>query len=431
MRLQFIGLIVALLALGCGSGDEKETPELEVQPQQIVLESDGARQFLTVQANSGWTLDNPGDWCQVSSTSGKAGRDTVYVSAEPNTEDKEKKTTLTVAAGGLHRTVTVTQKKYNPDGSVYNYLTATKGKGVKIVVIGDGFTKTDVTPGGKYDQAMQQAVEHLLDIEPFRTYREYFTAWVVRAVSNDNGIGDYSEGRDTRFSARYESATSTAMTCDTTVCFEYACKAPIDNKLNETLIILVTNSTRYAGTTYMYTSGASIAICPMAAKLPYETFKGIVQHEAGGHGLAKLIDEYIYSPETIPADRAKWIRDHEKYGFYLNVDLTNDLSKIRWKHFIGLPGYESVGAYEGAYKYAKGIWRPEKFSCMDDMRPYFNAPSREAVVKRICRLAGIPYSFEEFLALDKTVSTAPQTGRSTITPLPAPVIIEGSPALAR
>ena len=40
-------------------------------------------------------------------------------------------------------------------------------------------------------------------------------------------------------------------------------------------------------------------------------------------------------------------------------------------------------------------------SCMVNNQAYFNAPSREQIVKRIKELAGETYSFEEFIANDK------------------------------
>ena len=81
---------------------------------------------------------------------------------------------------------------------------------------------------------------------------------------------------------------------DMNTCFEYACKAPIDNNLAQTLIVLVENTTEYGGITYMYGDGTALACCPKSADAyPYD-FRGIVQHEAGGHGFGKLADEYIY-----------------------------------------------------------------------------------------------------------------------------------------
>ena len=82
------------------------------------------------------------------------------------------------------------------------------------------------------------------------------------------------------------------------------------------------------------------------------------------------------------------------------MDITNDPATIYWKHFIGLPAYEHVGAYEGGYYFAAGVWRPESGSCMINNVAYYNAPSREAIVKRIMLIAKEPYSFEAFLAKD-------------------------------
>lgn len=433
-KFLFLWLIFLLVATACSSDDDdKVQTVLEIKPEILTLNAEGERQPVVISSTESWVAGCEETWCTMTPGNGGGGTDTLWIAAEENTTTSQREAVVVISSGMLTRRLNILQNAFVTDGSVYTYLKASQGKGVKIVVMGDGFTAADVVPGGKYDRCMEQAVEHLLDIEPFKSYRSYFTAYVVRAVSNDEGISDYSEGRDTRFRSRYTSKTSTIMTCDTSVCFNYACKAPIDNKLDETLVILVTNSSRYAGSTYMYTGGAAIAICPMAEQLPYNNFKGIVQHEAGGHGFAKLVDEYIYNAETIPESSVKIIRENEAYGFYANVDLTDDLSQIKWKHFIGLTGYEVVGAYEGGYKYAKGIWRPEQISCMDDMRPYFNAPSREAIVKRICYLAGLTYSLEDFLANDKGRGTAPaallSAPSAATLPLPAPVIIKGSPAL--
>ena len=43
---------------------------------------------------------------------------------------------------------------------------------------------------------------------------------------------------------------------------------------------------------------------------------------------------------------------------------------------------------ECARYYAYGVWRPEQNSCMIDNRPYYNSPSRFAIVRRILEIAG-------------------------------------------
>ncbi len=75
-----------------------------------------------------------------------------------------------------------------------------------------------------------------------------------------------------------------------------------------------------------------------------------------------------------------------------------------WKLYFSTPGYEAVGLYEGAMLYTRGVWRPEKVSCMEDNRPYFNAPSREAIVRRIFRISGTNFDFNTFVSKDRIKS---------------------------
>ena len=69
---------------------------------------------------------------------------------------------------------------------------------------------------------------------------------------------------------------------------------------------------------------------------------------------------------------------------------------------IGHSRYPYVGVYEGGYYYASGVWRSEYESVMRSSRDYlyFNAISRELLVKRILELSGEGYSFEKFLQMD-------------------------------
>ncbi|MDD3300263.1 MAG: M64 family metallopeptidase, partial [Bacteroidales bacterium] len=119
-----------------------------------------------------------------------------------------------------------------------------------------------------------------------------------------------------------------------------------------------------------------------------------------------------------------WVRN----GFYPNVDLTGNLNEVKWKYFLGEPGYSRVGTYEGAYYYAYGAWRPETSSCMVHNEQYYNAPSREAMVKRILKTAGETFSFEIFL--EKDVQKSPDAKMATksfnpltFIPLAPPVMV--------
>ena len=61
----------------------------------------------------------------------------------------------------------------------------------------------------------------------------------------------------------------------------------------------------------------------------------------------------------------------------------------------------TVDVYEGAFFHARGVFRSESTSCMHNNIPYYNAISREAMVRRIKKYAGEEYSFDDFKANDK------------------------------
>src|SRR3989339_413107 len=304
---------------------------------------------------------------------------------------------------GKTLTVNLGVSQYNfpyKDGDYVKVQSSTLGNGIDLVFLGDGYTIEDIGQG-KFMSNMNSAVSHFFSIEPYKTYRSYFDVYVIYAFSQESGISDATTTKNTKFSTKYNNPEpSTSMSTNNTLCFEYALKAPLSSTLSETLITVIANSTRYAGTAYLYSDGMAIAIAPVSDRpYPYD-FRGVLQHEAAGHGFGKLADEYVTSSTTIPLSEQNNLRAWQNYGHFRNADLTNNLSTILWKHFIGDPLYSYVGAYEGAYYYAYGVWRPESGSLMINNIAYINAPSRELIVKRIKQLAGEPYSFADFKARD-------------------------------
>ena len=134
----------------------------------------------------------------------------------------------------------------------------------------------------------------------------------------------------------------------------------------------------------------------------------MVHHEAGGHGFGKLADEYIYhnafiqSCDCFCCSHVKELNTFKSYGFYDNISLTGDMQSVPWSHLIYDPQYSNtVDVYEGAFFHTRGVFRSEPKSCMHNNIPYYNAVSREAMVKRIKKYAGEEYSFEDFKANDK------------------------------
>ena len=198
----------------------------------------------------------------------------------------------------------------------------------------------------------------------------------------------------------------------------YAQKAPV-SAIDDAVVVLITNSTAWDGTTWTWNSGRAVAICAA-----HSEFKAMVQHEAGGHGFAKLADEYYADNTFIDEARRANLLARREYGFFLNVDLTNDPAQVLWKDFIGHPKYPMAGIFEGGLYCSSGVWRPEKESLMFNNIPYFNAPSRAAIVKRIRTLAGEPFDMEWFMETDiiePYVPTKATMNLLSLPPLPPPV----------
>ena len=335
----------------------------------------------------------------------------------------------------------------------------------EIIFLGDGYTVEDYVDGGKFDQDMTTGINAFFNVEPYKSYKSYFKVYKVAAYSQDSGVTqlDKSIVKKTAFSVVFKGSSS--MDADKFAVFKYAQKVPgmestniyatqadqIKGKLQNTLVVLVVNQDRYAGTNWSYSDGKGISICPVSTSTKAGVnFKNVVNHEAGGHGFGRLADEYISSEnqgKTIPEENKTNFKAWVTYGFYSNVDVTNDQLFLRWKHFLGKTGYDAVGAFEGALYYSLGAWKPESSSCMVFNEPYYNAPSRESIVKRILRTAAgtrvieyvdnvytpipnDPYSLDAFVAKD--VQKSPSGAAALLTksvnpltfvPLAPPVMI--------
>lgn len=402
--------------------------------------------ILRAPANHNWSIESKPDWITVSPSSGTgktevtvtfsemASADASQISVEMTHPTYAYQTTtknLKGRAGEIvfllddkdyRTTMTVEQFDYQyGDGDVITLNEATKGNGVDIVFIGDCYDAADIA-AGNYVADIQEAMGHYFDIEPYKTYKDYFNVYAVLGVSEDSGMGTLNTIKDAKFGSTF--GEKNLVQPDMNTCFEYACKAPIDDNVAQTLIVLVENTTEYGGVCYMYGDGTAVACCPKSADAyPYD-FRGIVQHEAGGHGFGKLADEYIYHNAFISTctctDGCGHVDDFNKgkaNGWYRNLELTGDMNEVGWSHFIFHPEYSNVvDIYEGGYFHTRGVYRSEPTSCMNNNIPYYSAISRQAMVERIMEYAGKKFDLDEFIAKD--VTTAGPTTKSAFEAMP-------------
>lgn len=365
---------------------------------------------LVLRAPSGaaWSVESKPDWVTVEPMNGVGKVEVTITAAEqPKGAGNREGEVVFLLDGKDYRSRTRVEQydyKYG-DGEVVTVQSATKGAGVDLVFMGDCFDAKDIAEG-KYLDVMQQAIGYYFAVEPYKTYKEYFNVYAVFGLSPDSGVGDVNTIREAKFGSAYALG---GVKPDESVCFEYACKAPTvtADKIGRTLVTLIENTADYGGITYMWGDGSAIACCPMSEDVyPYD-FRGLVQHEAGGHGFGKLGDEYIYHNAFIQTctclccPHVKEFNDNKMRGWYENLSLTGNMYDVPWSHLIFDPQYSNlVDIYEGGYTHMRGVFRSEPNSCMNNNVPYFSAISRETIVKRILEYAGESYSFEEFKARD-------------------------------
>ena len=401
---------------------------------------------LRVPANHNWSIESKPDWITVTPSSGTGKTEVTVTFSEMSAADASQievemthptyayQTTtkkLNGRAGEItfllndkdyRTTMTVEQFDYAyGDGDVITLNEATEGNGVDIVFLGDCYDAADIA-AGNYIADIEEAMGHYFDLEPYKTYKDYFNVYAVLGVSDDSGMGTLNTIKDAKFGSTF--GEKNLVQPDMDMCFEYACKAPINDNIAQTLIVLVENTTEYGGVCYMYGDGTAVACCPKSADAyPYD-FRGIVQHEAGGHGFGKLADEYIYHNAFISTCKCNCcshdneLLKNKSLGWYRNLELTGNMNEVGWSHFIFHPKYSNVvDIYEGGYFHSRGVYRSEATSCMNNNVPYYSAISRQAMVERIMEYAGEEFDLEDFIAKD--VTTAGPTTKSGADIFPA------------
>ena len=297
-----------------------------------------------------------------------------------------------------------TSTDYSKDGEVFTIQKATAGKGIDLIFLGEGFVDTDMAAGGKYETKMKEAADKMFELEPYKSFRNRFNLYGVKVVSP---TAEFTEGAAKRINEDYG------------IAFQYAEKydpnLPNDARM---MIIVVYNSDTSVGRSYcgMYSNGDFVTFV-------MDGVNNTLIHEACGHGIAKLADEYVeggYEAVTIPQEEKNTLDTYHsmEWGWFGNVDYNGTKSTVRWSHFLNDSRYanDNLGIYEGAYTYGKGVYRSSENSMMHSNISWFNAPSRELIYKAIMTLSEGPawtYKYEDFVTYD-AINRTSTGGRSAV-----------------
>lgn len=426
------------------------------RPMGAKLLNKGHEMEIILNADGAWTVTSIPDWVSISSQSGNQKTSLkVQISDLVNGENnREGEIVFTLSdrkddrGNAITTSYKITQydSEYKENSQI-KLQSASKGNGINIVFTADGYDAEDISDGS-FMNDIKEGMEYFFGIEPYKTYKDYFNVYADVAMSYDSGVcSNVNIWRNTKFNTIYGAGDNGRLKVDAAAVWSFTLKDVEESVINESnlsesLIICILNSDDYEGICFMSLSGAAVAFVPHSRWEYPNDYRGIIQHEAGGHGFGKLGDEYVYHKAHIEnctcscCNHLGELVSCKMYGWYPNLSISGKYSEIEWKHLIFDARYDDiVDIYEGGFYHAKGVYRSEVNSCMNDNVPYYNTISRQVIVERIMKLAGETFDYETFVSNDNCEMgdkfLSRQGGGDVLKGSPSqnppPIIYKGSP----
>lgn len=365
-------------------------------------------EILVLNADGDWQVEHCPSWITLSKTKGK-GKSELYLTfteLEHGAGNRRDSILFRMPAEEHITYCVVEQYDYVHDEDSYLTLqNHSKGEGIDIMFIGDGWNGKDIS-NGSYLELIKEQTEHFFAVEPYKSHREYFNVHVAFPLSQESGVNTMHTYVNNKFGTLYgyigDKCTIDRLLTESDQVIEYAFGSGALKKEDRwrSMIILVPNSDIYSGVTEFH-NGMPLSICPPSNRPYPQDTRGVIQHEAGGHGFGRLADEEItYSQWVTPKIIAE-IEEKHGWGWYRNISTTSKMSHVPWADFIFDTRYSDyVDIYEGAYSYMRGVFRSESNSCMNYGIPYYNTISRLEIMKRIFSYANEGFSMDYFYAND-------------------------------
>lgn len=365
---------------------------------------------LVLNADGPWTVTRCPDWISLSadSGSGKTSVSLTFKELAAGSADREDYVEFTMTG---KETVTtrcdVVQRDYeHAEDACVTLQTHSKGNGIDIVFVGDGFD-AEAIASGAYLRQVKEQIGYFFGIEPYKTYRDYFDVKVCFPLSQETGVNTANTWRNTAFGTYYSppGSCSTGLLdlFEPDAVFDYVReKASVDaGKMSRSLVVLTLNSDEYGSNSVIADSGAAIAIVGRSSD-PYPMdSRGLMQREAGGVAFGKLADERATRVMYLSKEERATIRKMNARGWYMNLSVSGNLNEVWWKDFIFDSHYsDKVDVFEGGLGKTRGCFRSEINSCMNFGIPYHSLASRYDIVRRIMDYAGVEFSKDSFLEND-------------------------------
>ena len=425
------------------------------RPMKAKLLNKSNVRSVILNADGNWEMTSCPSWVHVDKTSGSNKTElTITIDAlakgAGNREDKvvfTLKDKVDEDGNAITCDYVVQQfdSDYDEDGQL-QLQAHTKGNGIKIVFIGDGYDAEDIATRA-YLNDVEEGMEYFFAIEPYKTYKDYFDVYIDFPMSYESGVcSNVNIWRTTKFNTTYGAGEGGRLKVNFDDMMSYVLNDVTESvvnadNVNQTLIITILNSDVYEGLTSMWTTGAAISAVPHSRYAYPNDYRGLIQHEAGGHGFGKLADEYMYHRENIHSCKCTccphvyFVNKGKSIGWFRNISLNGRYKEIDWTHLIFDDRYEDiVDIYEGGYYHSDGVYRSELNSCMNNNVPYYSTISRQEMVERIMKYSGGTFDFETFVSKDsremgdKFLTRSGSAGSSSQSiEGNAPIIVKGSP----
>lgn len=381
--------------------------ELAVSLKKITCLDKGITRDMIVRSEGEWEITQCPNWCHVSKTSSNTNTTEITISVDS-------------ASGNRNGTIefTLKGKNYTTACDIEQYVASEKedkeivlqeasagATPIPIFIVGDGFSAEQIADG-TYLKLCNEQMEHFFAIEPYKTYRDYFTVTTSLAVSPDKGISTVENIIENKFESTNDPAVG--LRCNYDLLSNYAKERSefIDEQnINNALIMVIMNTETFDGNYYIAEDGMTIGMTTISPdEYPYDT-RGLVQHYIGGRGFGRLASEQInhidYIKQCNMCDAYNQYMLGKTQGWYKNVSTNNSVNNVPWSHLIFDPRYSDiVDVYEGGFNHSRGIFRSEPRSCMSEFIQYYNTYSRELIVRRIMELSGQTFDFELFAQKD-------------------------------
>lgn len=393
-------------------------------PSKYNVLNKGGKKEIVLNADAEWEMIECPSWCHLDKQSGSK-KTSLVLSVDRlanGSPVREGKVVFRLKGQNDCETyIDVAQYDYEFDEDQYIGLqSSSKGKGIDLVFLGDGYDAADIA-SGLYLADMRQEMEYLFAVEPYASYSEYFNVYTAIALSDDSGIESLNSWRNTKFNVSLGDGKNQRMSADWEVALDYCASVVSQTLVGENPsvgCIIIGNTDRYEGITYSAGDSFCAVVTKSAERYPLDA-RGLIQHEAGGHGIGWLGDEYVYHNARIQncgcdcCRHALDLIDDQSRGFALNLSLVGKYDEVPWRHLIFHPAYgDIVDVYEGGYFHSRGVYRSEINSCMNNNVPYFSSWSRQLIVQRIMKLAGEKFDLESFYAKDSRATGRDFTGTS-------------------